>query len=97
MTPYRGSGANVALRDAALLSRQIVRAVKGEVALLDSVAEYEHAMRCYGFAAVGESLKAMKTQLETEALARAATRAMLRLVNRVPALKRQFFLAMAAE
>jgi len=39
----------------------------------------------------------MKTQLETGALARAATRAMLRLVNRVPALKRQFFLAMAAE
>jgi 2-polyprenyl-6-methoxyphenol hydroxylase-like FAD-dependent oxidoreductase len=97
MTPYRGIGANVALRDAALLCRQIVRAVRGEVALLDAIAEYEHAMRRYGFAAVRGSLEAMKAQLESGALARAATRAVLRLANRVPTLKRQFFLAMAAE
>jgi hypothetical protein len=33
----------------------------------------------------------------TGALARTASRAMLMLVDRVPALKRQFFLSMAAE
>jgi 2-polyprenyl-6-methoxyphenol hydroxylase-like FAD-dependent oxidoreductase len=97
MTPYRGIGANIALRDAALLCRQLVRAAHGEAALLDAIAEYERAMRRYGFAAVRASLEAMKAQLETGALARTATRAMLRLADRIPVLKRWFFLAMAAE
>jgi 2-polyprenyl-6-methoxyphenol hydroxylase-like FAD-dependent oxidoreductase len=97
MTPYRGIGANIALRDAALLCRQLVRTAHGELRLLEAVADYEHEMRRYGFAAVRTSLAAMKTQLETGALARAASRAVLRLVDRVPALKRQFFLSMAAE
>lgn len=97
MTPYRGIGANIALRDAALLCRQLVRAAHGEAALLDAIAEYERAMRRYGFAAVRGSLEAMKAQLETGALARTATRALLRLADRIPLLKRWFFLAMAAE
>jgi len=97
MTPYRGIGANIALRDAALLCRQLVRAAHGEAPLLDAVADYERAMRRYGFAAVHGSLEAMKAQLETGALARAASRAVLRMMNRVPSLKRWFFLAMAAE
>jgi 2-polyprenyl-6-methoxyphenol hydroxylase-like FAD-dependent oxidoreductase len=50
MTPYRGVGANIALRDAALMCRQLVRAAHGETALLDAIAEYKHAMRRYGFA-----------------------------------------------
>jgi hypothetical protein len=54
-------------------------------------------MRRYGFAAARGSLEAMKAQLETDALARAASRAALRLANRVPMLSRWFFLAMAAE
>ena len=74
-----------------------VRAAHGEAALLDTIAEYERTMRRYGFAAVRGSLEAMKAQLETGALARTATRAMLRMTNRIPTLKRWFFLAMAAE
>jgi 2-polyprenyl-6-methoxyphenol hydroxylase-like FAD-dependent oxidoreductase len=98
MTPYRGIGANIALRDAALLCRQIVRAARGEVALLDAIAEYEHAMRRYGFAAVRGSLKAMgRRSSRLGRWRRAATRAVLRLADRVPTLKRQFFLATAAE
>jgi salicylate hydroxylase len=97
MTPYRGIGANIALRDAALLCRQLVRAAHGEAPLLDAIADYERAMRRYGFAAVRGSLEAMKAQLEIGVLARAASRAVLRLINRVPTLKRWFFLAMAAE
>ena len=50
-----------------------------------------------GSAAVRGSLEAMKAQLETGALARAASRAVLRMMNRVPSLKRWFFLAKAAE
>jgi hypothetical protein len=65
--------------------------------MLGSNADRTHAIRRYGFAAVRGSLEAMKAQLETGALARAATRAVLRLADRVPTLKRQFFLAMAAE
>ena len=97
MTPYRGIGANIALRDAALLCRHLVRAAHGEATLLEAIAEYEHTMRRYGFAAVRGSLEAMKAQLETGALARAASRTVLRMVNRIPTLKRSFFLAMAAE
>jgi 2-polyprenyl-6-methoxyphenol hydroxylase-like FAD-dependent oxidoreductase len=97
MTPYRGIGANIALRDAALLCRQLVRAARGDQPLLDAIAEYEHAMRRYGFVAVRGSLEALKAQLETGALARTMTRAMLRFADRIPALKQWFFLAMAAE
>jgi 2-polyprenyl-6-methoxyphenol hydroxylase-like FAD-dependent oxidoreductase len=97
MTPYRGIGANIALRDAALLCRQLVRTARGELGLLGAIGEYEQEMRRYGFAAVRTSLAAMKTMLETGTLARAASRAMLRLVDRVPALKRQLFVSMAAE
>jgi 2-polyprenyl-6-methoxyphenol hydroxylase-like FAD-dependent oxidoreductase len=97
MTPYRGIGANIALRDAALLCRQLVRTAHGEVRLLDAIADYERQMRRYGFAAVRGSLEAMKAQLETGALARAASRAALKLINRTPTFRRWFFLAMAAE
>jgi salicylate hydroxylase len=97
MTPYRGIGANIALRDAALLCRHLVRAVHGEATLLEAIGNYENAMRRYGFAAVRGSLEAMKAVLETGTLARAASRTVLRLVNRIPTLKRRFSLAMAAE
>src|SRR5262249_16383859 len=97
MTPYRGIGANVALRDAALLGRQLTRAARGEVRLLDAIAAYERAMRRYGFAAVRGSLEAMKAQLRSGVLRRAAMRLALRLADRMPMLKRWFFLAMAVE
>jgi len=60
MTPYRGVGGNIALKDAALLSSQLLQVHRGEKPLLDAVAEYEASMREYAFAAVADSLKAMK-------------------------------------
>jgi 2-polyprenyl-6-methoxyphenol hydroxylase-like FAD-dependent oxidoreductase len=60
MTPYRGVGGNIALQDAALLSSQLLQVHRGEKALLQAVAEYEALMREYAFAAVADSLKAMK-------------------------------------
>jgi 2-polyprenyl-6-methoxyphenol hydroxylase-like FAD-dependent oxidoreductase len=97
MTPYPGIGANVALRDAALLSRQLARASRGEIALLDAVAEYERAMLRYGFAAVRSSLEAMKASLNTGAIGRAVMRSALRGIDRIPTLKHWFGMAMTAE
>lgn len=41
MTPFRGIGANIALRDAQLLARNLIAASRGEVALLDGIRDYE--------------------------------------------------------
>ena len=97
MTPYRGIGANIALRDAALLCGQLARAARGEVALLDAIHDYERTMIRYGFDAVRGSLAAMKAALNTGAVGRTVSRATLRLVDRIPTLKRWFYMAMAAE
>jgi 2-polyprenyl-6-methoxyphenol hydroxylase-like FAD-dependent oxidoreductase len=60
MTPYRGIGANIALKDAALLCSKLVEADRGDKPLLDAIGEYEAAMRVYGFEAVEASLKSMR-------------------------------------
>lgn len=60
MTPYRGIGGNIALKDAALLSSQLAEVQSGQKTLLDAVAAYEKSMRAYAFAAVADSRKAME-------------------------------------
>jgi 2-polyprenyl-6-methoxyphenol hydroxylase-like FAD-dependent oxidoreductase len=60
MTPYRGVGGNIALKDAAFLSSQLLQVHHGEKPLLQAVAEYEASMREYAFTAVADSHKAMK-------------------------------------
>ncbi|HEY1669439.1 MAG TPA: FAD-dependent monooxygenase [Trebonia sp.] len=52
MSPARGSGANTALRDAALLTAELAAAERGEKTLLQAVGTYERQMIDYGFAAV---------------------------------------------
>jgi 2-polyprenyl-6-methoxyphenol hydroxylase-like FAD-dependent oxidoreductase len=95
MTPGRGVGANTALLDALLLCRQLQAARAGQLALPAAVAQYEAAMRAYGFQAVRASLQ----QMTSDALvhhplwggpALALMKTMLRAVNAVPALKRKF-------
>ena len=90
MTPYRGIGANVALRDAALLCSKLVEADKGQKPVLHAIGEYEREMREYAFAAVAASLKSMEqavTQKKNPGFRLAKTA--MRVVNRVPALKRR--------
>src|SRR5262249_51556440 len=58
MTPYRGIGGNVALRDASLLGCNLAAAHRGEMPLLRAIREYESAMLDYGFRAVRNSLQA---------------------------------------
>jgi 2-polyprenyl-6-methoxyphenol hydroxylase-like FAD-dependent oxidoreductase len=52
MSPARGSGANTALQDAALLARQLLA---GRSTVEEAVQAYEAGMREYGFAAVAAS------------------------------------------
>jgi 2-polyprenyl-6-methoxyphenol hydroxylase-like FAD-dependent oxidoreductase len=55
MSPARGSGANTALQDAALLCRTLTAAGSDVVA---AIGEYERQMREYGYAAVAASRQA---------------------------------------
>lgn len=47
MMPTRGQGANMALRDAGILSARLAGAARGEQPLLEAIGDYEQAMRDY--------------------------------------------------
>jgi 2-polyprenyl-6-methoxyphenol hydroxylase-like FAD-dependent oxidoreductase len=91
MTPYRGIGGNVALRDASLLCRELAAADRGERPLLTAIHDYETAMIKYGFQAVRTSLQSAKMAHSSSAIARVLGNAMFRVVNAVPALKARMF------
>ena len=100
MTPGRGVGANTALRDAALLCRNLVAARDGRMLLSQAVADYETRMRRYGFAAVLDSRKQMDSRalVHRPVIGRLALGAMhtgMRLVNATPPLKRRMAAAQA--
>lgn len=97
MTPFRGIGANVALRDAHELCGRLVAAARGERDLLDALHEYEARMLVYGFAAVRASLKAAEQAVSTNRVGRALGRTMFRVVDAVPPLKRKMFGGMGTE
>jgi 2-polyprenyl-6-methoxyphenol hydroxylase-like FAD-dependent oxidoreductase len=97
MTPGRGVGANTALRDAALLCRQLTAAAAGDKTLLRAVADYEAEMLPYGFARVAESLANNGTNgndpLYRPVVGRfalVAARGYFSLTSRVPPLRRRF-------
>jgi len=58
MSPARGSGANTALQDAALLSSLLSQAGSDPAAAVAAIGRYEQQMRDYGFAAVAASRQA---------------------------------------
>jgi 2-polyprenyl-6-methoxyphenol hydroxylase-like FAD-dependent oxidoreductase len=89
MTPYRGMGANMALRDAAALKRALVKVVRGEALLLDALAAYEREMIEHGFRAVRLSLQNME-RLHSEGLQKFSAKCVFRLMNAFPALKERF-------
>lgn len=90
MTPYRGIGGNIALKDAALLSSKLTEAHQGGKPLLDAIGEYEESMREYAFAAVEDSLKAMvQFTGEKKTPAFPITKAGMRFVNSTLKLKKR--------
>jgi len=93
MTPYRGIGANIALQDAALLCAKLAEADRGDKPVLEAIAEYEAAMRQYGYAAVASSLRAMEQATGEKGLAFGLTKTALRVMNAVPALRRRMMTA----
>ncbi|MBV8836544.1 MAG: FAD-dependent monooxygenase [Alphaproteobacteria bacterium] len=97
MTPYRGIGANVALKDAMRLCNALVAARDGEKPLLDAIESYETEMRRYGFAAVKGSLLAMRQATSRNELGRSVSRLMMRTVDRLPPVKRRMTRRMGSE
>lgn len=91
MTPFRGIGANIALRDAASLRRELVAAARDEKPLLAAIHDYETAMVDYGFAAVRDSLKAAKQATMENPVVLAMAKAAFRVMNALPPVKRRVF------
>ncbi|MBU3066916.1 FAD-dependent monooxygenase [Nocardia sp. NEAU-G5] len=97
MTPFRGIGANVALRDAHELRDRLVAVARGERELLNALHEYEAEMIGYGFAAVRASLKTAEQSVSTSRVGRALGRTMFRVVEAIPPLKRKMFGGLGTE
>jgi 2-polyprenyl-6-methoxyphenol hydroxylase-like FAD-dependent oxidoreductase len=97
MTPYRGIGANVALRDAVGLCRALTAADRGERPVIDAIHDYEADMVEYGFRAVRTSLHAMNQAVTESSVQSALSRAALRIINHVPAFKRAMYNRMGEE
>jgi len=89
MTPFRGMGANMALRDAAALRRALVKVAQGEALMLEALGNYEREMIEHGFRAVRLSLENMQ-RVHSKGLRKAFAKFTLRLMNLVPVLKERF-------
>src|SRR5215470_17944205 len=81
MTPFRGIGANTALRDAEALHQCLAAVAGGETELMPVLAAYERDMIEYGFRAVRTSLKEMKRLHARSPVSRLATRAFFRIAD----------------
>jgi 2-polyprenyl-6-methoxyphenol hydroxylase-like FAD-dependent oxidoreductase len=90
MTPYRGIGANTALRDAAALRQALLAVASGEKDLIEALAGYERDMIDYGFAAVQTSLNDMERFHTKGRLARTAVKSLFRAIDYMPPLKSAF-------
>ena len=97
MTPYRGIGANVALKDAMRLTHALTAAQRGESDLIEALHEYEAGMLNYSFRAVENSLKAMHQTLDRGPLGLLVSRTLFRIVDRLPPVKRLMAMRMGEE
>lgn len=91
MTPMAGIGANTALRDADLLTRNLTAVARQEAALPSALADYERQMLDYGFRAVATSLRNARLAANPNRLLRGALRGTFRLINHLPPLKSRMF------
>lgn len=91
MPPTGGIGANVALRDASLLTRTLTAAARGDISLAQAIGDYEADMRDYAFRAVRSSLAIQRRALNSSPFAQAGMRTWFRLCAAVPAVRRVGF------
>jgi 2-polyprenyl-6-methoxyphenol hydroxylase-like FAD-dependent oxidoreductase len=91
MTPYRGIGGNIALRDASLLTEKLTAVDRGESPLFPAVHDYEAAMIEYGFKAVRTSLQTAERAHSSSAIGFVLGNTFFRVINAVPALKTRMF------
>ena len=91
MPPVGGIGANMALRDASLLTRNLAAATRGEMPPLAAISDYEAEMRDYGFGAVHSALANQRLGIIANPAAQVGMRTWFRLCARVPALRRAGF------
>ncbi|GAB1823718.1 FAD-dependent oxidoreductase [Herbidospora sp. RD11066] len=87
MTPMAGMGANTALRDAAALRRALTDVPD----LLTAVASYEEEMRGWANPALAASRRNAESAATTSRFARGTFRTLLRVADRVPAVKKAVF------
>lgn len=91
MPPAGGNGANTALRDAALLTRQLAHAARGQRPLLDAIGEYEAEMREYGFRAVDLAMQTLRQGLASNPVEVFFSRGWFRLCGIAAPLRRMTF------
>ncbi|OQV08965.1 FAD binding domain-containing protein [Cladophialophora immunda] len=85
MTPMAGVGANIAFRDAHVLSDLLVDAHRGNTGILDAIGAYEDQMRQYANAAVALSRQIAEGASSGQKLQRWVFHCLLRLAQASPA------------
>src|SRR5215470_128258 len=90
MTPFRGMGANMALRDAAALREALVSVAEGRVERASALAAYEHEMIEQGFAAVNASLAEMRRLHACSPVSRFLAKLVYRTIDVVQPLQKLF-------
>ena len=90
MTPFRGMGANMALRDAAALREALVSIAEGRVERAAALAAYERDMIEQGFAAVNASLAEMRRLHARSPASRFLSKLMYRTIDVVQPLQKLF-------
>jgi len=81
MPPAGGNGANIALRDAHLLTRKLAEVARDNTQLTAAIGAYEHEMRNYAFDATKRSAQTLNLGLISNPLALAGTRNWFRICN----------------
>ncbi|HEV2471357.1 MAG TPA: NAD(P)/FAD-dependent oxidoreductase [Chthonomonadales bacterium] len=89
MTPYRGIGANVALKDAAVLCKALGSAQSGALDLDTALREYQKQMLHYGFEAVRDSLQMMNRAVINRGTGFIVAKLAMRALNAFPTLKQK--------
>ncbi len=90
MTPFRGMGANMALRDAAALREALVSIARGQEERTAALRAYEREMIEQGFAAVNSSLAEMRRLHARSPVSRFMSKLIFRTVDTVKPLQKLF-------